>query len=58
MIARLDGAMNVDYLQKMLDYLRYLEIRAKSKATQPQIDQLAKEVKQDWWEKSRDRFVK
>lgn len=57
-IVRLDGDVNVDFLQKTLEYLRYLEIGAKSKATQPQIDQLAQEVKQGWWEKNRDKFIK
>lgn len=47
-IIRLDGAVDVDFLQKTLDYLRYLELGAKSKATQSQIDELARDVKKDW----------
>lgn len=57
-IVRLDGAIDVDFLQRTLNYLRYLELGAKSKATQAQINKLAKEVKKGWWKKNRDKFIK
>lgn len=57
-IVRLDGAVNIDFIQKTLDYLRYLELGAKSTAKQTQIDQLAQEVKKGWWKSNRDRFIK
>ncbi|MBV6641017.1 MAG: hypothetical protein KI791_09870 [Cyclobacteriaceae bacterium] len=57
-IIRLDGSVNADFLQQTLDYLRYLEIGAKSKATQSQIDQLADEVNKGWWEKNKSKFIK
>lgn len=57
-IIRLDGSVNADFLQQTLDYLRYLEIGAKSKVTQSQIDQLADEVNKGWWEKNKFKFIK
>ena len=57
-IVRLDGAVDIDFLQRTLNYLRYLELGAKSKATQAQINKLAKDVKKGWWKKNRDKFIK
>jgi hypothetical protein len=45
-------------LQRLIDYLNYLEATSKSKAKQSDIDKLADEVNASWWKKNRDRFVK
>jgi hypothetical protein len=45
-------------LQRILDYLRFREIASKSKATQKQIDNLAKKAKSAWWKKNESRFSK
>lgn len=57
-IVRLDGAVDIDFLQRTLNFLRYLELGAKSKATQAQINKLTKDVKKGWWKKNRDKFIK
>lgn len=57
-IVRLDGNVDADSLQRTLNYLRYLELVSKSKATQEQIDNLIREVKEGWWKKNRSRFTK
>lgn len=44
-------------IQHMLNYFRYVEIGMKSKITQDQIDELAKEAKSDWWLKNKSRFI-
>lgn len=51
---------NVDSfgLQKLIDYAEYLEITAKSKAKQKDVDELAKEVNKSWWKENRSRFIK
>jgi hypothetical protein len=41
-----------------MDYLEYLEITSKSKATQDDADKLADELNENWWSKNRKRFVK
>lgn len=45
-------------LQRLIDYIKYLEATSKSKAKQSDIDQLADEVNALWWEKNRKRFIK
>jgi hypothetical protein len=45
-------------LQRIIDYLKYLEATAKSTAKQSDIDQLADEVNATWWEKNKSRFIK
>lgn len=56
-ILKLPSNINIEELQRFLDYLRYKEIIAKSKATQDDIDELAKAVNKSWWEKNKHRFL-
>ncbi len=44
--------------QRIMDYLEYLEITSKSKATQKDADELADELNEDWWSKNRSKFIK
>ena len=45
-------------LQRLIDYIKYLEATAASKAKQIDIDQLADEVNSSWWEANKSRFIK
>jgi hypothetical protein len=45
-------------LQRLIDYVKYLEATSKSKAKQSDIDKLADEVNAAWWTKNRKRFIK
>jgi hypothetical protein len=45
-------------LQRLIDYLKYLEATSKSKAKQSDIDKLADEVNSSWWEANKSRFLK
>jgi hypothetical protein len=45
-------------LQRLIDYVKYLEATAKSKAKQSDVDKLADEVNAAWWKKNRKRLVK
>jgi hypothetical protein len=45
-------------LNRVLDYLKYLEIASKSKATQEDADKLAKEVNASWWQANKEQFGK
>ena len=45
-------------LQSLIDYVKYLEATAKSKAKQSDADKLADEVNSSWWEKNKNRFKK
>lgn len=44
--------------QRILDYLTYLELTSKSKATQEQADKLADELNENWWTENRSKFIK
>jgi predicted trehalose synthase len=44
--------------QRIMDYLDYLEITSKSKATQDDADKLADELNENWWKENRRRFIK
>jgi hypothetical protein len=49
---------NIDSLklQRLIDYIKYLELTSKTKANQSDADKLAEGVNISWWEKNRDRF--
>ena len=51
---------NVDMfgIQRLIDYGRYLEASSESKAKQVDIDKLADEVNETWWNKNKHRFSK
>ncbi|HET8829453.1 MAG TPA: hypothetical protein VFM79_08925 [Pelobium sp.] len=57
-IIRLPANINVDGLQRLVDYLTYKEVTSKSEATQEDVDDLAKEVKASWWVKNKERLTK
>ena len=44
-------------LQRLIDYIKYLEATSKTKAKQSAVDKLADEVNTSWWERNRDRFL-
>lgn len=56
-IIRLPGSIDTSDLEEMVDYIRFKEITAKSKATQEQIDLLVKEVKMGRWENNKKRLL-
>ncbi|MDQ3551290.1 MAG: hypothetical protein M3413_07160 [Bacteroidota bacterium] len=57
-IIRLPASVDRTGLQRLVDYLTYKEATSNSKATQEQVDKLAKEVKKGWWKKNRKRIIK
>lgn len=57
-LIRLSSGTDLVGLQRILDYLKFREIASRSKASQKQIDELAKESKESWWSKNKSRFVK
>lgn len=51
-----DKLLEDDELQDFLNYIKVLEIKQKSKATQEDATRLANEINQSWWEKNKHRF--
>jgi hypothetical protein len=45
-------------IQRLIDYIQYLETTSKSKAKQADIDRIAEESNSSWWKENRKRFVK
>ncbi|MBU6341062.1 MAG: hypothetical protein KGS48_06170 [Bacteroidetes bacterium] len=56
-IVKLPINTNIAEIQRFLNYLRYKEIVAKRKATQEDIDNLARAVNKSWWEHNKHRFL-
>ncbi len=46
-----------EYDKDLLDFLSYYETLKKSKATQEDIDKLSEDIKSDWWNKNKHRFL-
>jgi len=55
-IIRLPSYTKLESIENLLDYLAYSEATSRSEATQEVIDELAKEVKNGWWQQNRDRL--
>lgn len=45
-------------IQRIMNYMEYLEMASKSKASQNDADRLADELNENWWSKNRERFIK
>ena len=45
-------------LQRLIDYAKYLEATAGSKAKQKDVNKLADSVNAGWWAKNGKRFIK
>ena len=57
-LIRIPNSIDIEGAQRIIDYIRYLEITSKSKATQEDVDILADEVNREWWKKNKDTFLK
>ena len=57
-LIRLSADTDISGLQRILDYLKFREITAKSHATEDEINDLANESKSEWWLKNKSRFIK
>ena len=56
-IIRVSSKVNTFGLQRLVDYLKYQERTASSNAQQSDIDELARKVNKDWWNKNKQRFI-
>ena len=57
-VIRLPASVDTAGLQQLLNYLTYKEATSNSKATQEQVDKLAREAKKGWWKKNHKHFIK
>ncbi len=56
-IIKVPTYVNVEGVQRLLDFLMYREATAKSKATQDDVDQLVAEVKKGRWVRNKRRLL-
>ena len=52
-----ENEIEISELQKIIEYVKYCRIIKKSKASQEQIDQLAREVNSNWWNANKARLL-
>jgi len=56
-IITISSSINLEDIQRSLDFIRYKEILSKSKATQTDADQLAAQINTEWWRKNKDKYI-
>ena len=56
-VIRISANVNLEEIQKSLDFIRYKEILSKSQGTQEDADNLAKEVNKTWWSKNKNKYI-
>ena len=54
----LSSSVNSYSLERLINYVNYLEATAKSKAKQKDIDLLADELNEVWWANNKKRLLK
>ncbi|MEZ0542796.1 hypothetical protein [Fibrella arboris] len=57
-IVHLSAAINVEELQRILNYLTYKDATASSEATQEEVDQISSEFNRGRWSASGKKVVK
>jgi hypothetical protein len=55
---KLSSSVDSFGLQRIIDYIKYLEATSKSKVKQSDIDKLADEVNASWWAKKGKKFAR
>jgi hypothetical protein len=57
-IIRLPATVNIDDLQEFINYARYKELTSNISVEQDEVDKLANEINETWWQLNKDRFIK
>ena len=56
-VIRISSNVNLEEIQKSLDFIRYKEILSKSNGTQEDADNLAIEVNKAWWVQNKSKYI-
>ena len=56
-IIRISAHVNLEDIQKSLDFIRYKEILSKNEGTQSDADDLANKINSDWWKKNKSKYI-
>ncbi|MGV3602002.1 MAG: hypothetical protein ACO1N1_12395 [Dyadobacter fermentans] len=58
-VIRLNASLiDMEEVQKLTSYFRFLESNAKNQGTEELAAELAREIHGEWWAKNRSRFIK
>jgi len=57
-VIRIPDNVDIEGVQKFINYIRYKELTSGSKAEQKDADSLADKIDKNWWLKNKDRFIK
>ncbi len=57
-IIRVSNKIDIESLQRLMNYLTYNEVTSESNANQEAINNLASKINQSWWEANKNRFLK
>lgn len=57
-VISMSSSVDIFGIQQLIDYGKYLEVTSQSKAKQSDIDKLADEVNESWWNNNKHRFAK
>jgi hypothetical protein len=56
-IITLPANIDMEGVQRLINYLLYKEATKDSKARQEEVDRLAREVNKQWWQQNQQRFL-
>jgi hypothetical protein len=56
-IITLPASIDLEGVQRLINYLLYKEATKESQAKQEDVDQLAREVNKQWWQENKHRFL-
>jgi hypothetical protein len=56
-IITLPASIDLEGVQRLINYLLYKEATKDSKAKQEEVDELAREANKQWWEENKHRFL-
>lgn len=52
-----NGSINMEAIQKLIDYINVMEITSQNQGTEEQAAELAKEIDKNWWSANKSRFL-
>jgi len=57
LIIKIPKNINMEILQRLIDYIEYNELTINSIAKQEDINKISSEVNKNWWNKNKDRLL-
>ena len=57
LIIKIPKNINLEGLQRLIDFIEYNQLTINSIAKQKDVDELSSEVNKSWWKKNKDRLL-